>query len=278
MNLVPGEVPNDIYTDVLEVAIDRVQFDIKEDHSIAQGVIEYLQSDNGRTIVKQPVMTTPYNVTRVGARDQIMGKLKKFGFPKRGLFKASDYLSTVVFHSVGDVCVSAREIMGWIEQSVRMMAKSDPSRTIGWTSPMGAPVVQPYRNYRKQKIETVLQWVTLAERDVTSPISVRRQIQGGPPNVVHSWDGAHAQGTAVDCKDEDIDVAFVHDNDWFHGDNMDRGSEICRDQFIFLHEADQVQRLYDEWSTAYPDLTLPDIPKKGNLDLNVIRDSEYFFN
>ena len=278
VNLVPGEVPNDIYTDVLEVAIDRVQFDIKNDHGIAQGVIDYMRSEHGRTIVKQPVMTTPYNVTRVGARDQIMGKLKKFGFPKRGLFKASDYLSTVVFHSVGDVCVSAREIMGWIEQSVRMMAKSDSSRTIRWTSPMGAPVVQPYRNYKKQKIETVLQWVTLAERDVTSPISVRRQIQGGPPNVVHSWDASHAQGTAIDCFDEDIDVAFVHDNDWAHGKNMDRVNEICRDQFIFLHEADQVQKLYDEWSSEYPDITLPEIPQKGSLDLGVIRDSKYFFH
>lgn len=279
VNLVPGDVPNDLYMDVLEAVIDRVSVDMKGDIDVARGVISYLTDPvMGRSVIKQPVMTVPYNVTRVGARDQIMGKLRKFGFQKKGLFKASDYLASTVFDSVGDVCVSAREIMTWMEQSIRLMAKSDRSRSIRWTSPMGAPVVQPYRNYHKQKIETVLQWVTLADRNSHAPISVRRQIQGGPPNCVHTWDGAHAQGTAIECKDHAIDAAFVHDGYWFHAENMDEGNAITRQQFVELHKQDLVQELHDEWSQAYPGLEIPDIPKKGTLDLNVVLDSDYFFN
>lgn len=279
VNLVPGNSPNDLYTDVLMAVVDRVRFDIKNRHDVASGVIDYLtHPDMGRSIVKQPVMTVPYNVTRVGARDQVQGKLQKLGFQKKGIFKASDYLATTIFDSVGDVCVSAREIMKWIEDSVRLMAKHDRSRSIRWTSPMGGPVVQPYRNFHKHKIETVLQWVTLADRDTAAPISVRRQIQGGPPNVIHTWDGGHAQGTSLECHDEGIDAAFVHDGYWFHANNMDQGNHILRKQFVLLHKDDQIGRLYQEWSEAYPDLDLPSTPKKGLLDLDDIMNSEYFFN
>ena len=59
---------------------------------------------------------------------------------------------------------------------------------------------------------------------------------------------------------------------------MDDGNEILRDQFVNLHEADQVEKLYQEWSGAYPNIDLPSTPRKGSLDLGVIRDSEYFFN
>ena len=167
--------------------------------------------------------------------------------------------------------------MTWIEGSVRAMCKADKYRTVRWQSPLGATVIQPYRNFRKHKIETVMQWVTLAERDDLSEVSLRRQVQGGPPNWVHSQDGGHAQSTAIRCYEEDIDAAFIHDGYLTHAETMDEMNVILREEFVEQHLMDQVGITHKYWSDRYPGVDLPDPPAKGSLDLNVVRDAKYFF-
>lgn len=278
VNLIPGDTPNDAYLDVLHAVVHRVQVDAKGGDPTARMILPLLQNeDKGRVVVKQPVMCTPYNVTRVGARDMVKEKLKKFGHAPAGIFKTSDYLATTIFNSVGDVCVGAREIMSWLEGSVRAMCKADKFRTVRWQSPLGATVIQPYRNFRKHKIETVMQWVTLAERDDLSEVSLRRQVQGGPPNWVHSQDGGHAQSTAIRCYEEDIDAAFIHDGYLTHAETMDEMNVILREEFVEQHLMDQVGITHKYWTDRYPGVDLPDPPAKGSLDLNVVRDSKYFF-
>jgi DNA-directed RNA polymerase, mitochondrial len=54
-------------------------------------------------------------------------------------------------------------------------------------------------------------------------------------------------------------------------------NEVLREVFIELYEQPLLERLKESWELRYPDLTFPDLPKRGSLDLNEVRNAPYFF-
>jgi DNA-directed RNA polymerase len=79
VNLLPADVPQDVYSKVLEIVIRK----IKEDSLIPldaengkKGIIaRRLDGVIDRKVIKQTVMTSVYGVTRIGARMQIQNRL-----------------------------------------------------------------------------------------------------------------------------------------------------------------------------------------------------------
>jgi DNA-directed RNA polymerase len=54
-------------------------------------------------------------------------------------------------------------------------------------------------------------------------------------------------------------------------------NDILRRVFIDLYDQPLLERLKASWELRYPDLTFPDLPERGNLDLNEVRNAPYFF-
>lgn len=273
VNLLPTDAPNDVYLDVLGVVEDVVKHDSARHNEIARIVMPHL----GRDLVKQPVMTSVYGVTRFGARDQVLGRLKKIGIDREYQFRAANYLSGLILDGIGEVCGLAAPIFEWMRECARAMCDHDKSATIMWTAPSGLPVVQPYRNFNTTTIKTCLQHVTLAYQADGQPISKARQVQGLPPNVVHTWDGTHNMGTAIRSVREKLAFASVHDSYWSHCSSMDLLGKILREEFVSMHTAPLLLNLKEEWEAQRPGLQLPAPPPPGKLDLSQVIDSTYFF-
>lgn len=66
-----------------------------------------------------------------------------------------------------------------------------------WITPLGLPVVQPYRQMSSLVVKTLLQDVLIAENDDQLPVSVARQKSAFPPNYVHSLDSTHVRTPVV---------------------------------------------------------------------------------
>ena len=277
VNLVRGDAPGDAYEDVLGFVMPKIEKAASKGHEVANKLMPYML-ESGRAILKQPVMTKNYNVTHVGARSQIRAALKKHGYPTQELYEGASYLSRNVMKSVGEAFPAAQAIMSWIETCARKIVNSKAAQPLSWVGPTGFPVVQPYRNNRQFRINTLLQSVTVAAVDVKSPIAKQKQIQAASPNVIHCWDGAHQQLTAIECAEEDVDMAGVHDSYWSHAATMDDLHAILRRQFVLMHQADLVMDLYTQWKGRYPRVELPLPPSKGTLDLELVNDSPYFFH
>ena len=62
-----------------------------------------------------------------------------------------------------------------------------------WITPLGLPVVQPYRSKNSLVVRTLLQDVLIADNDDRLPVSVARQRSAFPPNYVHSLDSTHVR-------------------------------------------------------------------------------------
>jgi DNA-directed RNA polymerase len=274
VNLSPGDIPNDVYIDVMEVVVDMIKREVRHEQH-AQLALDVME----RKIVKQPIMTTVYGVTRIGARSQIQDKLRDVeGLAQVDRFRVSEYLSHKVLKGLGTVCRGAGEIMDWITLSIKEILKAYPHDNIRWVTPLGFPVVQPYRNFNSCRITTCLQEVTYSYGDECMPAMVRRHVQGGPANGVHSEDATHMHCTNISCGDHDIEFAEVHDSYWTLAEQMDDMSLILRDEFVNLHESYWCQDMYNQWRELYPRADIPLPPARGDFDLSLVRKSPYFFN
>ena len=87
---------------------------------------------------------------------------------------------------------------------------------MAWITPLGLPVIQPYRKLAKHTVNTVMQSITLASYSDMLPISIQKQKAAFPPNFVHSMDATHMMMTSLKMKDLGLNFAAVHDSYWTH--------------------------------------------------------------
>jgi len=83
--------------------------------------------------------------------------------------------------------------------------------------------------------------------------------------------------TALEMEKRNLDFTAVHDSFWTHAGNIDEMNEILRDSFVDLYDGDVLEDLRESWKLRYPDIELPDLPERGDLDIKDVKDSTYFF-
>ena len=267
-----GGDPADPYVAVLDRVKPVVARDASDGNDHAIRVLPWVQ----RSVIKQTVMTVPYNVTRIGAGRQVRDNLKKAGMtgPSKEIGGGAGYLSGVVLDSIGGVFASAVSIMGWLERSSRTICQSNRSNLVSWTTPRGMRVVQPYMHDRYVRIST--QQYSIAFRATASRNDAAAQVRGGPPNLVHSLDADHMRSIAIRCESEGIPFLGVHDSAWAPAGHADRLNGIVREEFVLLHQDDLIADLRSQWEREYS-VTLEDPPQRGDWDLNECMEAPYMF-
>ncbi|CAA0821104.1 DNA-directed RNA polymerase 3- chloroplastic [Striga hermonthica] len=278
VNLVAGDKPADVYSEIAERVLNIMKRDSEKDPAKDSNALlaKLLIGQVDRKLVKQTVMTSVYGVTYIGAREQIKRRLEEKGLITDGrlLFSAACYAAKVTLAALGELFQAARAIMGWLSDCAKIIAsENEPVR---WTTPLGLPVVQPYFKTRLCAVRTYLQILTLKREG--NLVEVRKQRTAFPPNFVHSLDGSHMMMTAIACRDAGLRFAGVHDSFWTHACDVDRMSKILRQKFVDLYNMPILENLLESFETSYPTLTFPPLPDRGDFDLNQVLESPYFFN
>ncbi|GAA6030317.1 hypothetical protein JCM8097_009044 [Rhodosporidiobolus ruineniae] len=287
VNLDAGDRPSDIYSGVANAVNEFIERDAEKGLQEAQLLLGKVT----RKVVKQTVMTTVYGVTFIGAKNQIQRQLKDRGdIPAEHLYTCALYLGRLVLDSIGDIFKGATAIQTWLNRCARLIAKSIPPARIEaamqqqqnkphprskkviaeglsripkeqmtsviWTTPLGLPVVQPYRKAKKRQVTTALQTVFIADPSLPSEVDPRAQATAFPPNFIHSLDATHMMMTALACRGK-IAFASVHDSYWTHACDVDEMSVILREAFIELHSQDILGRLRQEFVDRYAGHVIP---------------------
>ncbi|OAY76980.1 DNA-directed RNA polymerase 2B, chloroplastic/mitochondrial [Ananas comosus] len=163
VNLVAGDKPADVYSGIAARVLEIMQRDAQKDPSTDPNALRarILVDQVDRKLVKQTVMTSVYGVTYVGAREQIKRRLKERGViaDDTELFGASCYAAKVTLTALGEMFEAARSIMSWLGECAKIIASEN--QPVRWTTPLGLPVVQPYRKLGRHLIKTSLQVLTL---------------------------------------------------------------------------------------------------------------------
>lgn len=278
VNLVAGEKPADVYSGIAARVLEIMRKDAQKDPATDPNAhhARLLLNQVDRKLVKQTVMTSVYGVTYVGARDQIKKRLKERNAiaDDNESFAASCYAAKTTMTALGEMFEAARSIMSWLGDCAKVIASEN--QPVRWTTPLGLPVVQPYRSLGRRLVKTSLQVLTL--RQETDKIMVKRQRTAFPPNFVHSLDGSHMMMTAIACKRAGLNFAGVHDSYWTHACDVEEMNMILREKFVELYQLPILENLLDSFQTSFPKLQFPPLPERGDFDLREVLESPYFFN
>ncbi|KAI9246437.1 hypothetical protein BDA99DRAFT_526873 [Phascolomyces articulosus] len=312
VNLAPGDRPADVYTGVAEIVNKLVEKEAAEGDELAKILVGKIS----RKVVKQTVMTNVYGVTFIGARQQIINRLReRDDIPPEMVYNLAGYLARKVFASLGEMFNGARLIQDWLTDTARRIAKSIPEEalveagilekkasslgtndenmaaeseenkgtkktkkkgrgstkktfsarnpssnqmtSVIWTTPLGLPIVQPYRRSGKKQVATLLQTVFIEDPEASRPVNALKQSTAFPPNFVHSLDATHMLMSAVACHEQGMTFASVHDSYWTHACDVDSMNKVIRDQFIELHSQPIMENLYNEFLERYKDYKIP---------------------
>lgn len=285
VNLVPADKPGDIYTKVANKAQNLIDCSFEGEAAPWKGKVN-------RKIAKQPTMTLCYSATVFGMKGQIETAIRKLsedeGAPYLGEgvdpYKAATFMSKIIWNAIGDTVVAARDAMAFLKDIAR--AAASEGLPIRWTAPSGFPVMQEYRSSIGQRLKVHYQGrlIYLTITHDGDKLDKKRQASGVAPNFVHSLDSAHLMAT-VNLGDANglHDWAVIHDSFGTHAADVDVLHACIREAFIEQYQPDVLARFKDEiveQLTAYaPHLLkdLPEVPPKGSLDLEAVRDARYFF-
>ncbi|KAL6573587.1 DNA-directed RNA polymerase 1B, mitochondrial [Orobanche hederae] len=276
VNLVAGDKPADVYSGIASRVLDIMKRDAAGDPNTDRTVkhARLLIDQVDRKLVKQTVMTSVYGVTYIGAREQIKRRLKERGAMEEDLFLCACYAATTTMTALGEMFEAARSIMGWLGDCAKIIAMQN--HPVCWTTPLGLPVVQPYRKYGRHMIKTSLQVLTLQRE--TDKVLAKRHRTAFPPNFVHSLDSSHMMMTAIACSEAGLNFAGVHDSYWTHACDVDKMNQILREKFVELYEAPILENLLESFQKSFPKLKFPPLPDRGDFDLREVLGSAYFFN
>ncbi|CAN0553331.1 unnamed protein product [Ectocarpus sp. 12 AP-2014] len=166
--------------------------------------------------------------------------------------------------------------MDWLKAVSQLVAKE--GQPMSWITPLGLPVLQPYRRTDTYQVQTLLQGVHIREDSDNLPVAVKRQTTAFPPNFVHSLDSTHMMMTAIEMDKVGVPFAAVHDSYWVHAGNVDVMNDKLRQCFVDLYSGPILEDLHDSLRMRYPTIHFPPIPARGTLVLDSVKDSKYFFN
>jgi len=299
VNLCIADKPQDVYIGVMHEVIRRVALDAEEMLDFDENKIDLTKQEkeqlkrvksarlvNGlidRGVVKRTVMTSVYGVTYIGARNQIKEKIEE-KLEEKGndidemeaeINLACGYLAALTMEVMGQLFIGARQTMNWLTECARLI--SALGQPVAFISPIGVPVVQPYRQKRPFTVVTLLQNIVLTNDSDTLPLHRSRQVSAFPPNYVHSLDSSHMLLTAVEMKKRGLYFSAVHDSYWTHPCDIEEMNVILRECFIDLYNIPLLEDLKKMWELRYPSITFPEVPARGDLDLNDVRSAPYFF-
>lgn len=313
VNLIPADKPQDIYQKVCDLVKAQVEKDLDSEAvikakftdengvevervlctvaEIARGWLPKMS----RKVTKRPVMTLAYGAKQFGFTKQVEDDTIKpwrmedpagYPFVRSGDdgktidygYQAALYMGRLIWQSVGEVVIAARAAMDWLQEAARITSKE--GMPVLWSTPTGFLVSQAYRVPNVKMVETTFNStrIRLSYRAGEGKIDSRRQAAGISPNWVHSLDASHMMKTINRCNEEGItSFSMIHDSYGTHAGNAWAMAQILRDQFVQMYaEVDVLGRFKEELEHQIGE-ELPALPPKGNLDLELVRQSPFFF-
>lgn len=285
VNLLDSELPNDIYATVAQKLVEKLQ---EDGTSIAKS---WLELGINRKLTKRPVMVLPYGGTKLSCREYIEEYLldnysqsflfEHFNYigkdPHTTIFKASKWLSDYLWLAIGDTLKSAIVGMDYIRKKL----KGHKDKPLEWTTPCGLLVHQAYENTTRHQIKTEL-YGSVSKYWINTPIgddslSKSKQTNGICPNFIHSLDASCLMKFINKAKEQGIEsFGAVHDSYGTLACYTHLNQKLLREAFVEIYdgEKDILEKFIEEITGDVVD----DLPEKGNLNIQDVLDSKYFFN
>ena len=241
-------------------------------------------------IAKRGAMTRAYSAGRNRISKNMYEDCYMEGFTtKYGITKNDcDNLSTNLIAAINNVCSGPLQTTKYL-QKIAEHELSAGRNVLSWHTPSGFPVVYKafLQHERKQRgtIKGIVgnkdgRVMHVLKVDVVSPttgekVPCRRSFASGiSPNVVHSYDASHMANAIVGFNGS---FGAVHDSFSVHASEVDFLQEVVKGTFIAQYDQPDFFDILQDTLMLHKDTFTFPKPKTGDLDLEEVKDSQYFF-
>lgn len=269
VNLIPGGLCKaDIYRRVADLAGLEVARRAAKGDELAQ---EWVALGVARKLAKGPTMTYVYGATLMSIKDGVVDWLIEEGWSKEGLSlnRMGTFMAKILLRAVETTVPAAAAVMRWLKARLNDVPRDLP---VEWCTPLGFPVIHDYRDEERTRVRLRacdMEYVVMYKKLDSMKLPASKNAIS--PNFVHSLDGTHLGMTALRMQAGGRDMVCIHDSFGTHPSDVDAMHSDIREAFIRLYERD----VLNDWANQL-DLNVT-YNSSGNLDLNGIRDSEFFF-
>jgi len=239
-----------------------------------------------RAAVKRSVMTLPYGATQYSCQRYVLDWYEGLNVAdedrpwRRGkpTYDAVRVLSTAVWDAIHRTVPGAVGCMEWLRECSSVFTKHQ--LPVKWVSPSGFPITQMYHKYHTRQVRTAIgqtvKWVRY--RQSKDRIDGHKQANAISPNYVHSLDSACLALVLNRLEAEGVrDVSTIHDSFAVHPHLVRSLQRVIREVYRDVFRPNLLADLQRQFQAQVP-VPLPDHPVLGDLDVNELIESTYFFS
>lgn len=240
-----------------------------------------------RKVCKRSVMTLAYGSRKYGFSENLKSDIIKPWIDEHkdnpiflSRSQAANYMAGLIWDAVTTTVVKAVEGMEWLKKIAGMIGKN--GEAVAWTSPNGLPIQQ---NKFVPNIETCKMrfnggFVRIYIPKENTDIDTRGQSQAIAPNFIHSMDACHMQRVIMNQAEKGNNNFFmIHDS---FGTDIEHAEDLfkaIRTELVNMYKG---HNYLEEWLTDVEYLLpeekeIPQMPTKGNLNLDDVVNSKYCF-
>ena len=171
--------------------------------------------------------------------------------------------------------------MDWLRGVAKVVAAND--LPISWMTPSGLPVLQSYREVLGKRYDFDIEGKRFRMRLTVEgdKLDRARQSSGISTNFVHSLDAAHMCRTVAYCLEVGVtQFAMIHDSYGTHAADADTLAYQLRRAFVDQYQGNVLEDFRSQLVSGLTEelaKKIPPIPTMGNLEIEAIMDSQYFF-
>mgnify|MGYP003132929040 FL=1 len=292
-NLISTDKPQDVYQEVANKTLTLL-------NDMPDTVYKKMWLDYGinRKTTKKVTMCIVYGLTQYSCRAYIEehlkemeeDKIKKCPFPKLkdnsgipSIGQATNYLSKLVWKAIGEVIVSAKEAMLWLQTVSRLVSANQLPVT--WTTPTGFKVQMNYMEMKKQKVYTKMGESMITKQvniqHETKKIDSRKVANSCSPCFIHSLDASMLQKAVCLASHNGIkSFSCIHDSFGVLAPDVEKMKACVRQSFVDIFDGHNVledfcKEISGQVAKKKRHL-IPDLPKLRNLNIKGVLDSDYF--
>ena len=271
-NLLPGDKPEDLYTEVSLFATNLLSEDRENEwHEL------WREHGVSRKCAKRPCMTYPYGVTVRGCVDSLKadGHCDWAGDGKAG---AAQYIGLLLMEEAIPGVVSASyKFMAWAKDLAKQA--NEAGTYVEWMTPLGTLVKHNYYQEMRYELRVDKQHIIFEVPSMTdAKLSTKEMVSGIAPNFVHSLDASHMLATInamwVDGRQH---FSMIHDSYGCHACDVDCMQKHIREQFVRMYTLFDPATLMAERMADKTGLEPVLPPDNGTLDIKQVLDAPYFF-
>ena len=279
VGLIPTEIQKDFY-----VQTAKELYRLTEDGELKDLLDSMPMKHIRKGISKRGSMTRAYSAGAGKIGENMWWDCKAEDYDEKyGITEAHcKSLAKILIKAINNVCPGPLKTMGYL-QSLASTAIVQGSTTLKWSTPSGFPV--EYKDYYSKKCKTLgtISGYTKYRKDgrvnhvaqvYTDFPDMRGFMCGISPNYIHSMDAAH-MALVVDKWNGDFGA--VHDSFSTHAPDVELLLGHTKREFIDMYDVtNYYQTIEDYLVKDMSDVTV-DRPELGNLNIEEIQDSDYFF-